>query len=223
LASFNIEGAYYLNDYFGIGGRLRAMTMPVATESPNSQFHYSVNTGKQLDDEFQFVGLESSHLEMLDFQAGLFVSAPISDRVRLGTKLLVGNRLTTDYQVDAIFKPNTQKMAELLNGYTDEALKNLGDGNFSRDEIDPMLYHEHDFMKIHTNNTLSWGTGASVTYAYQKDISVCAFIDYDHAAPTYTYTMYNRYDAEDNAIADTFKKKSTMDNLSAGVGMTVFF
>lgn len=223
-ASFNIEGALFFNDYIGIGGRLAAVTLPVVTETPNSNFRYAVNTGSgKFDDKFKFIGLESSHLGMLDMQAGLFASVPIYSRVRIGTKLLVGNRVTTDYTVDAIFKPITAETEEMLNSFLNDGATEVGDCDISRDEIDPTLYHDHDFMRIKANNTLSWCTGLSVTYAYKNNLSFRVFLDFDHAKPRYTYTMYNRYDSSYNDIADTFTKKSTMDNLRAGVGMAVYF
>ena len=221
--SFNVEGAYFLNDYIGIGGRLKAITLPVAVDdhilTPN--FGYNIPSGGNYGDLFKIQSLESANLGMIDLQAGIYVSLPLSSRVRIGTKILAGNRLTPDFKLDAILAQKNGTSESLWNSAIDELIKNP---RYERDEIDPALVHEHDFMTIKTNNTISFGTGLSVTYAYKKDISIRGSVDYDYAAPKYTYEFTNRLDATTYAsITDTYKRKTIMNTISAGVGMEFFF
>ena len=177
--SFNMEGAYYLNDYLGIGGRLRAMMLPVVAEAAHDN-----------------IALESSHLGMMDMQAGFFASLPIGCRLRIGTKLLAGNRHTTACCMDALL--------------------NVHKNTYGGDDYATIAKQEN-FIKIKSNNTPSWGTGLSVTFAYKSDMNLRAFIDYDGAKPQYTYSI--RY----ADTTDTQKKKSTMNDLSAGVGIAFLF
>lgn len=222
--SFNLEGAYYLNDYIGIGGRLKAMTLPVAVDdrvlTPN--FDYKIpSEGNNYGDIFRIQSLESANLGMIDFQAGLYASLPLGNRVRIGTKILAGDRLTPDFTLDAIIAPKSGTTESQWSSAIDQLTK---DSRYERDEINPTLVHEQDLMKIKTNNTISLGTGLSVTYAYKKDMSLRASVDYDYAAPKYTFEFTNRFDATTyKSITDTYRKKTTMNTISAGVGMEFFF
>jgi len=223
-SSVNIEGAYYLNKYFGVGGRLKASALPVAVESFNSDFNYNVETGGSLMPEnlFKLEGLESSHLGMIDVSVGANASLPIGRRLRVGTKLLVGNRLTTDYSVDAIFSCTNTVTKNLLDDYIGSAADTKGD--ITHDEIDPNLYHNSDFMEIKANNALTIGTGLSLTYAVKKDVSFMLNLDYDYANPKYTFVLHNRYSTDvTNAgvIDDTFEEKTRMNFLNLNFGMSI--
>jgi hypothetical protein len=222
--SFNLEGAYYLNDYIGIGGRLKAMTLPVAVDdrvlTPN--FGYSIpSEDNSYGDIFRVQSLESANLGMIDIQAGIYASLPLGSRVRIGTKILAGDRLTPDFTLDAIIAQKSGTSESLWNSAIERLTQN---SRYERDEINPTLVHDHDFMKIKTNNTISLGTGLSVTYAYKKDVSLRASVDYDYAAPEYTYEFTNRSDATTyKSITDTYRRKTTMNTISAGIGMEFFF
>lgn len=231
-ASFNVEGAYYLNDYIGVGGKLRVTTLPLAVESFNNNFGYVVptNSSGSTNNDFSLLGLESNHLGMIDVSAGLYFSVPLGTRFRVGTNFLLGNRLTTSYSVDALFTLNKegadyQKLYNILekNIGSDNDWVNYSDGQISRDEIDQHTYHDHDFMKIKANNTMVYSTGLSFTYAYKKDVSLRAFAEYQHASPKYTYELNNRYDSNFQAITDQYEKRTEMNNFSGGVGVAVFF
>lgn len=229
LASFNLEGAYYLNDYIGVGGRVRVMSLPLVAESYNHDFTYIAPSGTGTsagNNAFTIESVESAHLGMFDFSAGVFASCPLGNRLRVGTKLLAGNRLTTDYSVDALFRASSETTQQELDKHkgTENDWVNFTGGEVSRDSQDPDLYHDHNFLKIKSNNTLTIGTGVDVTYAYKRNMSMRAFIDYDYARPKYTFELNNRYDAgSQTSITDTYYKSTTMSHLSGGVGLAVNF
>ena len=222
--SFNLEGAYYLNDYIGIGGRLKAMTLPVAVDDRVLTPNYSYNIpseGNSYGDIFRIQSLESANLGMIDLQAGIYASLPLGSRVRIGTKILAGDRLTPEFTLNAIIAQKSGTSESLWNSAIDRLTQN---SRYERNEINPTLVHDHDFMKIKTNNTISLGTGLSVTYAYKKDVSLRASVDYDYAAPEYTYEFTNRSDATTyKSITDTYRRKTTMNTISAVIGMEFFF
>lgn len=248
VVSFNVEGAYYLNDYVGVGGRLRAMTIPFAVESFNSGiirsgngsyvvnpsgFGFDVMPGvSSLDNLYVMESLESEQLGMIDLSAGIFLSIPVTPRFRIGTKFLVGNQLTTGFSVDALFRLNNslssygafdsyEELKEFFDSGLDEGFDD--NGKLSRDELDPDLYHEKDFMKVRANNTITFGTGVDFTYAYKDNVSLKMFFDYDYARPNYTYELNNRYNEDFDVITDTFKKHTTLNLFTGGIGMEIYF
>lgn len=238
--AFNIEGAYYLNDYIGIGGRVRAMTIPFAVESfnqkttkndngfrfyvPNAEAEKIYETSNQ--ELYILQGLESHQLGMIDLSAGVYASYPITPRLRLGTKLLVGNKITTGFAVDAIFSINPRVDTDgFIKSVFDAMLDEYGqeDDQIFRDEVNSDLYHSNDFIKIRSNNTLTLGTGLNLTYAYKDNVALKLFVDYDYAHPNYTYELNNRYDQNSETITDTFSRHTAMNIFTGGVGMEIFF
>lgn len=238
-SSVNVEGAYFFNKYFGVGGRLKASSLPLAVESFNgyennktNPFKYSVGTGDAAFDKsdiYKLVGLESSNLGMIDLAVGTYFSLPIGTRIRVGTKFLVGNRLTTDYSVDAIFGINennsyvkeigVQTLEDLLNSIISDY---SSDGaEFTRDAVNPHLYHDSDFMSIEANNSLTVGTGLSFTYAIKNNVAFKFNLDYDFANPKYTFKLHNRYDSNGTTIEDSFQKRTSMNSINLNMGMCI--
>jgi hypothetical protein len=234
----NAEGAYFLNDYLGIGGRLRAMTIPFTVESFNQKtssndhgFDFYVpdfpdGSSNSNQEPYLLESLESHQLGMIDLSGGIFVSYPITSRLRVGTKFLVGDKITTGLSMDALFRINQKRPDYSVLKENFEAMLNDGpdkNDNISRDELDRDLYHLKDFMKLKNNNTLTVGTGINFTYAYKENVSLKLFVDYDYAHPNYTYELNNRYDKESNVLTDTFKTYTTFHIFTGGVGMEVYF
>ncbi len=229
-SSVNIESAYFINKYLGFGGRLKASTQSVIVGNFNHKFAYTVPLISKSDipsDAYRLDGLESSHLGMIDMSLGFYSSLPISTRLRLGTKLLFGNRLTTNYSVDAIFSFNNLKdRQENYSKILDDILQANGGSicNISKDEYNPKLYHDNDFLEIKANNAFTFGTGLYIAYAIKDETAFMISFDYDYANPKYTFVLHNRYDESGGNISlieDVFHRRTLMNNLSFNIGMSV--
>ena len=237
-SSVSVEGAYFFNKYVGVGGRVRATAIPVTARVDLSKgFVYDTNLDGKADDDAKFthfVGVESNHIGMFDFSAGVHVSYPINNRLRIGSKWLVGNRLTTDYSVDAILDIDVEGIRRKLSTIDEndmnyfqypgqkqeilESLKSYGDGK---------NVHDTEFLSIQSNNTPVYSTGLSLAWAYRQDMAFRVTFDYDYSSPHYTYQLTNRWkdvgDGFPEYLIDTFTHRTKMHNLSMGLGMTLSF
>lgn len=229
-SSVNIESAYFINKYIGFGGRLKASTLPVIVGNFNHKFAYTVpliSTSYIPSDAYKLEGLESSHLGMIDMSLGFYGSIPVGTRLRLGTKFLFGNRLTTNYSVDAIFSFNTLKDRQKNYGEVLDNILQANGGslcNISKDKYNPQLYHDNDFLQIKANNSFSFGTGLYITYAIKNQTAFMISFDYDCANPKYTFVLHNRYNESGgnvSLIEDSFQRRTLMNNMSLNLGMSV--
>ncbi len=82
--SVTAEGAWFWNDRFGIGARVRAIAAPIISETADP-----------------LLEVESAAMGILTFDAGAYASFPVGTKWRVGANALVGDRLTTSYTVDA--------------------------------------------------------------------------------------------------------------------------
>ncbi|MCI6160805.1 MAG: phosphatase PAP2 family protein [Prevotella sp.] len=237
--SLNVEGAYFLNNYVGIGGCIRATSLPiVAGVDLNNGFLYNVKShsieNKEDSRFFKFVGVESNHISTFDFNSGLYFSYPFGKRVRLGTKFLFGRRFSSDYEVDAIVDVDVEGIRNIIlpldpsdpNLFNDpsdkqallEALSKMGDGKGM---------HDHKFMSIKPSRSFVYSTGLSLTWAYKEGMAFKLNLDYDYSHPKYTYEMRNRWYEDANGevkdIVDTFTRRTHINVLSLGLGMSLFF
>ena len=177
------EGAYFFNPYIGVGGRLRVKSTPIKGWNNITDFAWqdvaSIYEMTELDQEFMddmeteihdvdFV-IESDHLTEFAADLGAYFNLPLSDRFALGSKLLVGRSIMQELSLDA-------KMAG--KEYKPGDTKGNPQGNeFSL---------EWDYFKVMANNTMKFGTGISLTYAYKKNFSWKVFLDYDVTRKKYT-------------------------------------
>jgi len=190
--AMGVEGAYFLNPYIGIGGRLRVKTSPIGNltefvsdeqaslENISEEIYSTTNT-----DPINYVELtiESDHLAEFNGAGGLYFSLPLSDRFALGSKLLVGYNMNNSLDVKA--------EAEGSLSYSDKY----------------SYYSEWDYLEIKPNNSMSYGTGLSLTYAYKSTFSWKAFVDYDYSRKTFELNYDpNRwaYDALGDDVAHRF-------------------
>ena len=171
---------------------------------------------------------------MFDFSAGAYFSYPLTSRLRLGSKVLIGRRHTTDYDIDAItnidveglhnalipisandkqYFKNPEEKEELIKW-----LDNLGDGQG---------IHDGKFLTIKSNKTPLYSTGLSLTWAYKHGMSFKADVNYDYAEPEYTYELRNRVqesqDGTRTYLTDTFKRRTPIHQPSFSFGMAFNF
>ncbi len=173
------EGAWFFNPYVGIGGRLRVKSTPINGWSDFTEIERKSITEITEQPEFQeaisYFGLEieSDHITEFAADAGLYFSLPLSSRFAIGSKLLIGHSIMDDIDVNA-------KFLGTRIDYDDE-------GHYFPDG-DQVAYSEWDYIDVHASNSMKFGTGLSLTYAYKNSFSWRVFCDYDYSHKTYTAT-----------------------------------
>ena len=215
-----VEGAYFLNKYVGLGGRLRVRSTPI--KGWNQVLDYAEQdiqetiTGFAGYDPTMFTvtgnvkdmiqtkefSIESDHLTEFTIDAGLYFNFPLSKRFALGTKLLVGSSTTQALDLNAHIS-GTQWTLDysynVKNGEVDWTTLTL-DGMYQSKDADGNVIPydvEWDYFTLEGNRTTKFGTGISLIYAYKHNFSWRLFLDYDFTRKTYTLTKddahYARY------------------------------
>ena len=174
-----VEGAYFFNPYIGVGARLRVKSTPINGWSQFTNIERESLKDIADDPDFQNaiqyfdLEIESDHITEFAADAGLYFSLPLSSRLAIGSKLLVGRSIMDDIEVTAKFLGNKVDYD--------------GDGNFFTDD-DIVAYKEWDYIDVHASNSMKFGTGLSLTWAYKNSFSWRVFCDYDYSHKTYTAT-----------------------------------
>ena len=174
-----VEGAWFLNPYVGIGARLRVKSTPI-----NGWTQFTDIERKSLKDiaeDPDYLGairyfdleIESDHITEFAADAGLYFSLPLSSRFAIGSKLLIGRSIMDDIDVNAKF--------------VGDKIDYDGESDFIPNG-DLTAYCEWDYINVHASNSMKFGTGLSLTYAYKNSFSWRVFCDYDYSHKTYTAT-----------------------------------
>lgn len=101
-----VEGAYFFNKYLGVGGLVRATTTPakgLALTSEDMEVMQDFNVALEDNNlpQIQHVNLYNSNFVDFSFDAGLYGNLPITKRLSLGAKFLVGARVSSGYEYKA--------------------------------------------------------------------------------------------------------------------------
>ena len=183
-----VEGAWFFSPYVGIGGRLRVKTTPIKgwnlfKEGANAYIREQIDNNPVIQNavDYVYVDTESDHLTEFAADAGVYFSLPISSRLALGTKLLVGSSIMDDIEVSATF-------------YGTRVITNP---DYWTSEDAPMYINSDvdvigkcDYAYVHASNSMKFGTGLSLTWAYKNSFSWRLFCDYDYTAKTYTASYH---------------------------------
>ena len=175
------EGAYFINKYFGVGGRLRVKSSPIKGWSNISYSQSSFwkdwadgmkANGVDIDRLFttRDITIESDHITEFTADAGAYFNLPLSQRFALGSKLLVGRSVIQDLDVNAHF--------------AGESYGTVDPNTYEQGFTTP-YDEEWDFLTVSGNNTMKFGTGISLTYAYKHNFSWKVFVDYDFTRKRY--------------------------------------
>ena len=232
-----VEGAYFFNKYIGVGGRLRVKSSPIkgwsdVTNKERAFFEDLLKDDDKKDDtpttnqqeskEDEWISkaditIESDHITEFTADVGLYFNLPLSRRLALGSKLLIGRSVIQDLDVNAHFAGTA------LDGKATD-LENLGFG----DKYDVSW----DYLTVSGNNTMKYGTGLSLTYAYKSNFSWKVFVDYDFTRKRYTME-YNPFEFlkkawPDESGDDSYAKtsstiKKNMNSFVLGCSFTVSF
>lgn len=210
----DIEGAYFLNKYVGIGGRLRVRAMTakgwsnfiedarsdrkdlessladiidMASSMPTQTIKNEMQNLTTLEE----YSIESDHLTEFSANVGLYFNLPLSSRFALGSKLLIGRSMTQELDINAHYQGDTKNMAYDMNisdGYADPNKNDMSlivkDFYSTNNPYDI----EWDYLTLGGNNSTNFGTGLSLTYRYKSNFSWRLFCDYDFSKKEYTLT-----------------------------------
>lgn len=202
-----VEGAYFFNKYFGVGGRLRVNSAPVKgwdgiTDYAvvdlietlyGSDYKTDLNVQKFVDGagtpgttgyshalvEELDINIKSDHLTEFSADLGVYFNLPLSKRFALGSKLLVGRSIMQEIDLNVVASGGERQVSlSAPDPMTTTVLL-------------PTTYtSEWDYFTVGGNNTTKFGTGISLTYAYKENYAWRLFLDYDYSYKTYTMT-YN--------------------------------
>ena len=226
------EGAYFINKYVGVGGRLRVKSSPIIgwSNMTYAQTGFWTNWAKDmkangLDPNRLFttrdITIESDHITEFTADMGVYFNLPLSKRFALGSKLLVGRSIIQDLDINAHF--------------AGESYGTVNEKTYEQGFMAP--YDEKwDYLTVSGNNTMKYGTGISLTYAYKHNFSWKVFMDYDftrkHYKMEYAPVTFAKkgfpavYDAViDSYGTDTYSSqtKKNMNSYVLGAAFTVSF
>ena len=198
------EGAYFFNKYIGVGGRLRVNSSPIkgwdgieeyawtdligslygddyATNPDFQRFIDGDENSSPLIDDAYFT-IKSDHLTEFSADLGLYFNLPLSSRFALGSKLLVGRSIMQELDLNATVTggKRTLDFMDLVGGVDDENLLLKAKPTAGK------YTSEWDYFTLSCNNTMKFGTGISLTYAYKENYAWRLFLDYDFSHKTYT-------------------------------------
>ena len=205
--SVAVEGAYFFNKYIGLGGRLRVNSSPIKGWDGIESYAWndviyslmSLDPEKDLDLYNFFAGegypgepdfkpalietaeftIKSDHLTEFAADLGVYFNLPLSRRFALGSKLLVGRSIMQEVDLNAKVTGGKR----FVNIFDDDPLS-------SCELLSDTYTSEWDYFTMGGNNTMKFGTGLSLTYAYKENYAWRLFLDYDFTRKRYTMT-YN--------------------------------
>lgn len=171
------EGAWFFCPYVGIGGRLRVKSTPINGWSAFVQqedteiremfemfSEYDMSVIQQAAQRIDLT-IESDHITEFAADAGIYFNLPLSSRFALGSKLLIGQSIMDDIDVNAHYS-----------------------GKQLDDELNPTdkdVSKTWDYIGLGASNSMKFGTGISLTYAHKNAFSWRVFCDYDYARKTF--------------------------------------
>ena len=213
-----VEGAYFFNKYFGVGGIARVTTTPVknmAFDTEEKGYIQELNETLELDDlpGMYSISTEDNNFVDASLDAGVYFNLPLSKHFSVGAKALCGARLSDgiSYQAKNGFrKPYCDEQGNQY--YMGSSAVNAmpmwvfvdGEGNeFPSNELlqpgvsvtynyalDEKKFQspEYDLIKITGSNSFNAVFGLSFTYRYKNNFSWKIFADYDVTKSEYKYT-----------------------------------
>ena len=198
------EGAYFFNKYIGVGGRLRVNSSPIKGWDGIEEYAWKDLVGSLYGDDYAanpdfqrfidgdensspliddaYFTIKSDHLTEFSADLGLYFNIPLSSRFALGSKLLVGRSIMQELDLNATVTggKRTLDFMDLVDGVDDENLLLKAKPTAGK------YTSEWDYFTLSCNNTMKFGTGISLTYAYKENYAWRLFLDYDFSHKTYT-------------------------------------
>ena len=205
------EGAYFFNNYVGIGGRLRVRAMSaksfgnyadISNEDADYAWDYDINeiyenatSPRSLTPAQIKAGgapvtkmegiVKSDHLAEFTGSLGLYFNLPLSSRFSLGSKLLIGRSFTQELDVDGHaegYVKNINYNMTITNG----KVTNLTLQDPANTANNDTYSDDWDYLTLGAKSSTSYGTGLSLTYRHKGNFSFRLFADYDYSKKTFT-------------------------------------
>ena len=246
------EGAYFFNKYVGIGGRFRVRAMSaksfgkyadIASEDYNSvwtsemaELYSAVVADEELTPNIINKGgapitkmegiVKSDHLAEFTGSAGFYFNVPLSQRLALGTKLLIGRSVTQELDIDGIAEGNVK---DINYGMVIENGKFLDYGDkksifVNNPESTGETYtDEWDYLTLGAKAATSWGTGLSLTYRYKSNFSWKVFVDYDYSKKEFTMTNDSHHFLKKGLTSAAYGLVSNMLLANEGVSSLPYY
>lgn len=180
--SVGSEGAYFFNRNIGIGGRLRVVSRNVKNWSDFTQCSVC-NLAKALPDLEGFIDdfsltVESDHLAEFSISGGLYLNFPLTSRLSIGSKLLVGRSYLQGIKITANASGHQRDLdfsIEQDNGRKELVCEVLGN---KQDNGNPYST-SWDYLNVSADPAITVGTGLSLNFAYKSLMAWRIFLDYD--------------------------------------------
>ena len=216
------EGAYFFNKYVGVGGRFRVRAMSAKSFGQyadisvadvndlwNSQFAElyqkggvtltpaMYNEGGAPVTEMKGI-VKSDHLAEFTGSVGVYFNIPLSSRLSLGTKALIGRSFTQELDIDGYAKGNVKNIPYYMLIQDGLVAKDPEDGSLlflpeAPESTGETYETEWDYLKLGASSSTAWGTGISLTYRYKSNFSWRLYCDYDYSEKKYTLTYDSSY------------------------------
>lgn len=231
----SVEGAWFVNTYIGLGGRLKVSTTPIVADIPTENLSRFDMDGDRQEgapvNMFQLKELESDHLGLFDMDLGVYLSYPFSWHWQAGAKLLAGRRLTADFSLNSVCRINPQIFDRTLVNeatynryYRDDVEYYKQTEGLSAYELLQEEFVDDDFLRIRKSRAWKAGTGIWLNYRYKKDAALRLYADYDFAAPRLTYDLRNSWtDEEGRRTPQSYTRRTSMHNVTLGAAIAFVF
>ena len=214
------EGAYFLNKYIGIGGRLRVRAMSAKSFGQYTEYAafnqiwgwydvigngiYNIyNDDKAAEDFVNYTSVggdpieelgatvESDHLAEFSGSLGLYFNIPIDKHFSIGSKLLIGRSFTQELDLDGYAYGRKKDINYHLVIDNSDIDKTNSKIDYPHDTGEDYI-SSWDYLTIGAKSSTTWGTGLSLTYRYKSNFAWRLFCDYDYTEKTFTMT-YDPY------------------------------
>ncbi len=239
------QGAYFFNKYVGVGGRLRVKSTPINGWSNVIDLANIDLALHQILNEYLFeiedatpdmtFTIESDHITDFTADLGVYFNIPLSKRLALGTKALIGRSFTQELDLNAKATGNSKQM-DMNIAIVDGDLDIENTQITSVKDMGPYEC-EWDYFTVGAKSSTNFGTGLSLTWAYKQNFSWKIFADYDvtrknftlaydpcgwirHSSPTLGL-LYNMIDIPTEVMY--VEKKKTMHSFTLGGSFMVSF
>jgi len=144
-SKIQIEGAWFKNRYFGIGGELSASSMPL------SLIHPIPDVAKE-GVVYKLDALESGPLDIISTYVGPYLSFPLTDHCLIGSKLLTGVSFSPANSISAYYRAATtgisgkQKIEDIKHSYNIGYETGISVSYIIKPKLSVRVYTDYNFI-----------------------------------------------------------------------------
>ena len=210
----DVEGAYFFNNYFGIGGRLRVRALTARQfgdyssqitnddrrlENDLVSFYRQANPGRTAEEvNEKIIMMRSAERDIVTKKDITIVSNHLTEfsssvggyfNLPLGSRFALGTKLLIGRSIVQELAINAKFSG---NVKTIDYQMEVNNGKVTRLDINNVMptgetYNaDWDFLTLGGSNETTYGTGLSLTYRYKSNFVWKAFVDYDYTRKYFT-------------------------------------